>query len=101
MHLLRNWMNTNIKVTENGINFFVESVEQHKELKTFCIKNNCKFYSHQLREEQKTKFVIYGLHEMDLTELKSDLLSLKIDACDIKKIRTCYWSIHFLGCKSA
>lgn len=98
------YSNTNIKVTESGIKFFVENVEQHKELKTFCKINNFKFYSHLLREEQKTKFVIHGLHEMDLPELKSELKSLKIDACDVKKLQIkkrrydsqCIYLIYFM-----
>lgn len=81
------YSDTNIRTTKNGIKLFVKTVEQYKKLKAFCITKQLKFFSHLLKEEQKIKIVLYGLHEMDNNEILAELKSHRVTPCDIKKIQ--------------
>ena len=95
---------TTFKHTTNGTKLFVQCTEQYKLLKSFCIENQLKFHSHLLKEEQKIKIVIHGLHEMEINDLKDELELKEVFPCDIKKLqifkprfdKQCIYMLYFM-----
>lgn len=75
-----------IKITKYGTKIFASTNEHFKQIKNFFITNKKEFYTHTMREEQTNKFVIHGLHDIDVSEISNELISKKINPCDIKKL---------------
>lgn len=63
-------------------------------------KNKTQFFTHDIPSEKTTKFVLSGLHDMPILDIKSALLEAKINCLDIKKMRTknkdqCLFLVYF------
>lgn len=86
LQLFSQYNDITLQSTMSGTKLFVQSTEQYKQLKTFCIDNQLKFHSHLLKEEQKIKIVIHGLHDMEINDLFEELSYKEIFPCDIKKL---------------
>jgi hypothetical protein len=48
--------------------------------------SNTRFFTHQLREDQKTKIVLHGMYDMEIDELKQMLNDLNVHPFEIKKM---------------
>lgn len=70
----------------DGIKVFAADTASHLKLREKLIAMQAKFQTHLLREEQTTKVVLHGLHEMELKELKNELSRERIFPADIKKL---------------
>lgn len=71
-----------------GIKVFASDTESHKLLREHLTANQLKFQTHLLREEQTTKIVLHGLHNMELSVLKNELSRFTIFPADIKIMNT-------------
>jgi hypothetical protein len=77
----RNYLSKNLP---DGIKVFAADTANYKLLREYLQANQAKFQTHLLREEQTTKVVLHGLHEMALSELKLELSRFQIFPVDIK-----------------
>ena len=75
-----------IKLTRYGTKLFANTNEQFKKIKSHFSKNKSE-YTHTLIEDQTNKFVIHGLHDMDITEITKELILNEINPCNVKKIQ--------------
>lgn len=92
-----------IKLTQMGIKIFVKTNEQFNNLKMFLRNKKIEFFTHALKEERKTKIVLYGLPNMETDSLKAELKNQNIIPCDIKKLNLknqryeyqCHYLLYF------
>lgn len=75
-----------IKVTQYGIKIFANTHEHFKLIKSHYTINKNEFYTHTLKEEQTTKYIVHGLHDIDVSEISKELATKELNPCDIKKI---------------
>jgi hypothetical protein len=74
------------RLTKYGTKVFVNTNESFQKLKSFFLANNIQFYSHTLKEDRHTKFVLYGLPELEISDIKNELNALNFHPEDIKKL---------------
>lgn len=92
-----------IRLTPSGVRIFASSTEIHKKIIDHLKSENSKFFTHQLREEQTTKIVLHGLHNMPENELKEALEEVGIKPSGIVKLTVrnlrhsdhCVFLLHF------
>ena len=75
-----------IKITQYGTKIFPKTNVDFKRIKNHFITNKKEFYTHTLREEQTNKFVIHGLHDIDVSEICNELNLKNINPSEIKKL---------------
>lgn len=76
-----------LKLTPSGVKVFPASIDAFKALK-FRLQNFCvEFFTHQLREEQTTKFVLHGLYEMTEIDLLNLLQEQNIQPIKVKAMK--------------
>lgn len=77
----------NLKLTSDGIKVFANDMQIHKEIIDFLITSTAyQYYTHRSRDEQLTKFVLHGLHKMEVNDVKASLIEQNIKPFDIKMI---------------
>jgi len=94
----------NYKITQHGHYIYTSNVNDFKTVKKHCIDNKFNFHTHQLDEEKRIKFCMYGLWKMDKSELRNEFNRLGIQpndiyVLDIKNKRHdehCIWVLQFL-----
>jgi hypothetical protein len=59
----------NLKLTGDGTKVFTSNQDDYKKVKNSFITNKRHFFTHQLPEDQLTKFVLSGLHKMPIAEV--------------------------------
>jgi hypothetical protein len=62
-----------LKMTREGIRVFLSSKQDFDLTISELKKNKINYYTHQLREDQLTKFVIYGLPKVSTDDIKKGL----------------------------
>jgi hypothetical protein len=76
----------NFRLTKYGTKVFINSIEAFEKIKQFFINNNVEFYTHSLKEERYTKIVLYGLPELEIEDIKTEINSKNFFPDDIKKL---------------
>lgn len=78
-----------IKLIPTGVQIYPKTTEIFTKIKQHLIDRNCRFYTHDLREEQMAKFVLHGylptsesdlitrLKEVNITPVKVKTLTIK------------------------
>jgi hypothetical protein len=77
-------------INQAGIKLFIKSLEKYNLIKNRFVEAHIKFYTHSLLENQKIKFVLYGLPDMELDDVKKMLAEKKLNPSDIKKMTIKY-----------
>ena len=77
-----------IKLGKNANLIQLTDTETHNKAQNILRDNKFHFYSYPNPEEtiKKSKFVIYGLGDVEIAELQDDLTSYGVQALDIKKM---------------
>lgn len=75
-----------IKLSPFGIKVFPATTENFKKLKTHLISTSVKFFTHSLREEQTSKFVLHGLNDMPENDILTLLKEESIEPIKVKKM---------------
>lgn len=75
-----------IKLTKYGTKIYTSTNDHFKLVKNNLILKKNEFYTHNLKEQQTNKFVIHGLHDMEIADISNELILNKINPCDIKKL---------------
>ena len=78
--------NVSYKLTQFGTKIFVNNVRDYKTLRDFLLKSKVNCFTHTLRNEQSKKFVLKGLHELNVALINDALLSYGIVPTDIKRM---------------
>lgn len=76
----------NTQLSPQGIKVFPASIDAYKALKFHLQTSNNKFFTHALREDQTTKFVLHGMYSMPEDELMNHLKEIKISPIKIKRM---------------
>jgi hypothetical protein len=79
--------NISLRLTQYGIKLFVTTTEEFKTLKSFLQEKALGCYTHQLKEDKKSKFVLYGIPNFDEAVIKSELANYDLNPSDIKKLK--------------
>lgn len=91
------------KLTPQGVRVFASNDDVYKLIYEKLRTDEAKFYTHQLREEQTTKFVLHGLYKMSETELLEKLAEADIKPSKVKTLTIrqqkysdhCVYLLHF------
>lgn len=75
-----------IKLAPIGIKVFPSTTENFKKLKSHLQSTDVKFFTHSLKEEQTSKFVLHGLNDMPESDLLSLLKELSLEPLKVKKM---------------
>ncbi|KAG5674522.1 hypothetical protein PVAND_004484 [Polypedilum vanderplanki] len=76
-----------IKLTTEGIRLFTKTIDIFKLVKAHLLANKVQFYTHQLREERMTKFVLHGLPDTTEAEINQGLNTAGVFPTLIKKMK--------------
>ena len=95
--------NYQTKLLEKEVRVFASNDEDYKKIFEKLREENAKFYTHQTREQQTTKFVLHGLYKMTESELQKKLeeAGIKPSSVKILTIRQqkysdhCVYLLHF------
>lgn len=79
--------NIHYNLTRFGIRMRIQTTKHFKVVREWLRTSNMHFYSHPLDEEKATKFVLYGLHDMDLEELTDIFASHDVFPTSISKMK--------------
>lgn len=93
-----------IRHSSDGTKIFPSNNDAFNAVKTKLIANNMAFYTHLLRDEQTTKFVLHGFYATETSELKKLLNEIGIMPAKISKLSVrnkryedhAVYLIHFL-----
>lgn len=93
-----------MKQTRDGIKTFATTIDDFTKLKKLLLESKAQFFSHQLREEQTTKFVLHGLPKLSCDDIMAELTAkgvkpAQVREMNIKKRRDadhCVYMISFL-----
>lgn len=90
-----------LRLTPNGIRVFSSNQVAYNALKQKLIEKKLKFYTHQLRESQTTKVVLYDLFSMPEEELKNHLneagvFPVKVKAMNVYEKRHSDHAVYLL-----
>lgn len=77
-----------IKLTSDGARVFTRNADDYKKVKVSLIEAKTSFFTHRLREEQTSKFVIYGLPKVDTNDIKTELIEAKLCPAEVKQMTT-------------
>lgn len=75
-----------IRFSADGIKIFAPSTEAFKAAKSKLIGSKTKFFTHLLRDEQTSKFILHGFYATELNELHSFLREAGVNPISIKNI---------------
>ncbi|KAG5670078.1 hypothetical protein PVAND_000363 [Polypedilum vanderplanki] len=78
--------NVQLKLVKEGIKVFVSTNSDFVKIQESFAKNSFHYYTHQLREEQLSKFVIHGLPKLETDIIKQALESAKLNPVTIKDL---------------
>lgn len=76
-----------IKFTRSGIKIYANDTDCHRKLQKALEDSKIKFFTHQLREDQLTKIVLHGLHEMGMDELMTELKDVGVHPAKVSQMR--------------
>lgn len=104
---LKNNESVQTKLTQHGIKVLTSDLENFKIIKEEFQKRNIKFYTHCLKEDQKTKIVLYGLPDMEPIHVKTELEKHNVFPEDVKKLKIksqkyisqCHYLLYFIKSK--
>jgi hypothetical protein len=82
-----NVANYEMKLTTEGIRLFTKTIDSFKHVKDQLKTKEIHFYTHQLREERMTKFVLHGLHNMAEAEVLAEINKSGVNPSLIKKMK--------------
>lgn len=77
-----------LKYISMGIKIFCNSLEDHKKTIEYLKTTNTEFFTHDIPSAKTTKFVLSGLPEMPIDDIKNELTASNIPFIDIKKMHT-------------
>ena len=88
MNLLSNHSITkyHIKLTSIGIYSYCDSIADFKRSREVLTTEKFRFFAHDLKEETSFRAVVTGLEEMDVNELRIELLKNNVNPIDIRTI---------------
>uniref|UniRef100_A0A336LMN6 CSON006377 protein n=1 Tax=Culicoides sonorensis TaxID=179676 RepID=A0A336LMN6_CULSO len=75
------------RLTQYGIKLFVDTVEEYKALRDFLNKSNINYFTYTLDEEKRSKFVLYGLPDMEVEQITEELNKHEFNPVDIRKLK--------------
>ncbi|KAG5674277.1 hypothetical protein PVAND_004257 [Polypedilum vanderplanki] len=78
--------NVQFKLVKEGIKVFVSTNSDFVKIQESFAKNSFHYYTHQLREEHFSKFVIHGLPKLEIDIIKQALVSAKLNPVTIKDL---------------
>lgn len=86
----------NIKFTHYGIKLFADSNQNFQVLKDALVARKIEFFTHQLKEERLSKFVLYGLPNFDVNDVKKELNVVNFFPVEVKtlNIKTSRYDSH-------
>lgn len=64
----------NYKLSQFGTKIYVNNTADYKTLRDYLLKSNLNCYTHTLKNEKTKRFVLKGLYEMNIDEIKDALL---------------------------
>ena len=74
------------QLSPQGIKVFPSSIDAFRALKFHLQTSKIKFFTHDLREDQTTKFVLHGMYSMPEDELTNHLKAMEISPIKIKRM---------------
>jgi hypothetical protein len=80
--------NYSLKLTGEGTKIFTTCLDDYRKVKNSLINNNINFFTHQLKEDQMSKFVLSGLHKMPVSEVLKALSDAGKPPKVVKEMRT-------------
>lgn len=75
-----------MKLTQFGIKLYVDNCSNFQSLKDYLIERKIEFFTHQLKQERLSKFVLYGLPRYDVADIKEELKSKKLLPVEVKTL---------------
>lgn len=98
--------NIHIRLTSHGMKVFVQNDKVYKSMHKFLVDNKFQFFSHTLNDERKQKICLYGLWQMSVVQLKSELNAVGVVPTEIKTIDIrnkryndqCIYLLYFMRC---
>lgn len=78
----------NLKYISMGIKILCHSLDDYNASVNGLKENKVQFYSHDIVSQQNMKFVLSGLPDLTIDEVKTGLQSANIQFVDVKKMRT-------------
>lgn len=85
-----------IKLTHYGIKLFADSNQNFQILKDTLTDKDIEFFTHQLKEERLSKFVLYGLPNYSVNDVKDELIAKSLKPVEVKtlNIKTSRYDSH-------
>ena len=85
-----NILDYSIKKMSIGIKIMCESMNSYNLVLGKLIADNCQYFTHALKSEKAFKVILYGLSEINTTELKNELIKLGLLCKEVKMITKKY-----------
>lgn len=86
--LLKDYKNEySIKLSPVGVQIFPQNTESFKKIKNYLLREHHQFFTHDLREEQLSKFVLHGYIETSESTLMSQLNDLELEPEKLHKMK--------------
>lgn len=85
-----NIINFNLKYISMGIKVLCTSLDDFNKTIHALKAEKCEYYTHDVPSQQLTKFVLFGLPELSIDEVKAGLQTANVVYSDVKKMRTKY-----------
>lgn len=87
-NILKNFQDEySLKLSPVGVQIFPGNTESFKKIKNHLFKENHQFFTHDLREEQLSKFVLHGYIETSEATLMSQLEDLELEPEKVNKMK--------------
>lgn len=77
-----------VKFMSIGTKIMLLDIQDFQTVKLFLTTSGKPFFTHDVAEDKTQKFVISGLHDMDLSEIKQQLSEVNINCLDVKRMKT-------------
>lgn len=89
-----------VKFMTIGTKIMLQTIEDFRKTVDALKSQNSKFFTHDINVEKTTKFVLSGLHETPIIEIKTNLQENDVICLDIKKMNTknpdhCLYLVYF------
>jgi hypothetical protein len=78
--------NYELKLAPNGIAVYTLSTDDYKKVKQHLQWQRIKFFTHALREEQMSKFVLHGFYNTDEADVMENITTTGITPVKVKKM---------------
>jgi hypothetical protein len=75
-----------MKMTSEGTRIFIRTRPDYEKAKKFFIDQKKPFFTHALKEDQLSKFVLSGLHKMPTDEIKGEIRAGSITPAMVKEM---------------